>query len=140
MDKVISGMRSGCTIVIWVDVKKSLAGGVKWWRSENGVILTEGVGEPKSLGFEWVKWVERRGSGEILYGERVESDEVSEMERRMDNLGVGLEDGEGVSQDTAGGGKASQEKASEGKALQEKGVDGNKETEPGAAVKDHWDD
>ncbi|KAL9126616.1 MAG: hypothetical protein Q9175_007889, partial [Cornicularia normoerica] len=32
VDRVISGMRNTSTIVVWVDVKKSLEGGVKWWR------------------------------------------------------------------------------------------------------------
>lgn len=114
--------------MIWADVKKSLAGGVKWWRSANEVVLTEGVGEPKMLGLEWCKWVERRGSGEILYGEKVESGEVMEMEKRMDRLGVGLGGGEGGSRDKVDGGKAPQEKRSGEKLGQ------------AVAVKDNWDD
>ena len=116
-DKVISGMRNTSTVVIWVDVKKSLVGGVKWWRSENEVVLTEGVGEPKMLGFEWIQWVERRreGEGEILYGKKVEVGEVRELEERMDRLGVGLEGGGGVSQ-----GKMDGEKAPQGEAKSEK--------------------
>ncbi|KAM0802223.1 phosphotransferase KptA/Tpt1, partial [Usnea florida] len=43
LDKVISGMRRTSTVMIWVDVKKSLKEGVEWWRSDNGVVLTEGV-------------------------------------------------------------------------------------------------
>ena len=41
--KVISGMRKSADILIWVDVRKSIEDvGLKWWRSTNGVILTEG--------------------------------------------------------------------------------------------------
>ncbi|CAJ2509975.1 Uu.00g058750.m01.CDS01 [Anthostomella pinea] len=41
--KVISGMRADAEILIFVDVAQSLRdGGVKWWLSENGVVLTEG--------------------------------------------------------------------------------------------------
>ncbi len=141
-DPVISGMRISATVVIWVDVKKSLEGGVKWWRSENDVILTEGVGEPRILGFEWFKWVELRGSGEILYGSRVESDEVREMERRMDSLRVGLGDGE-VSKHKVDGGEASGDKGGKGGkggVLQEKEADGNEMPGPAAAVKENWDD
>ena len=132
-DGVISGMRFDSTITIWVDVKKSLEGGVKWWRSENGVILTEGIGEPKVLGFEWFKWVEKRKVGvpeKILYGSRVESAEVTELDMRMDRLGIGLGDG----------GEGSQEKVNGERVLPEKEASGNEKAEPAAAVKDHWDD
>ncbi|OAP54526.1 hypothetical protein AYL99_10974 [Fonsecaea erecta] len=44
-NKVISGMRSDAQILIYVDIRKALAEAptMKWWRSENGVILSEGV-------------------------------------------------------------------------------------------------
>ena len=70
-DTVISGMRQDCTILIWVDVLDSLQrGGITWWRSANGVILTSGL--DKLLPLEWVKWVERRGVGDILHGTKPE--------------------------------------------------------------------
>ena len=65
-DVVLSGMRRDATVLVWVDVQRSAQGGVKWWRSANGVVLTEGV--EGRLGLEFVAWVERRGTGEILYG------------------------------------------------------------------------
>ena len=120
-----------------MDVKKALEGGVKWWRSENGVILTEGVGEPKMLGFEWVKWVEKRGTGEILFGEKVESGEVGEVERRMDRLSVGLGDGGEGSKGRVDGGQASREKVG-GETVEE--GNGDEKPGPAAAVKDYWDD
>ncbi|EXJ71263.1 uncharacterized protein A1O5_05069 [Cladophialophora psammophila CBS 110553] len=44
-NKVISGMRSDAQILIYIDIRKALAEdkAMKWWRSENGVILSEGV-------------------------------------------------------------------------------------------------
>ncbi len=42
-NKVVSGMRPDAQILIYVDMRKALQGGMKWWRSENGVVLTEGV-------------------------------------------------------------------------------------------------
>lgn len=62
---VISGMRATAQILIWVDVKRSLAGGLKWWKSANGVILTEGDAN-KFVLMEWVDRVERRG-GELIW-------------------------------------------------------------------------
>mmetsp|Transcript_46720 Transcript_46720/g.117652 ORF Transcript_46720/g.117652 Transcript_46720/m.117652 type:complete len:285 (-) Transcript_46720:74-928(-) len=40
---VISGMRSSCEVLIWVDVRKSEMAGMTFYRSANGVILTEGI-------------------------------------------------------------------------------------------------
>lgn len=44
-NKVISGMRSDAQILIYIDIRKALSEekDMKWWRSENGVILTDGV-------------------------------------------------------------------------------------------------
>ncbi|KAH8175817.1 RNA 2'-phosphotransferase, tpt1 / kptA family protein [Sarocladium implicatum] len=39
---VLSGMRKDAELVIEIDIKKSLEGGIVWWRSDNGVILSEG--------------------------------------------------------------------------------------------------
>ncbi|KAK4166622.1 putative trna 2-phosphotransferase, partial [Cladorrhinum sp. PSN259] len=41
---VISGMRKDAEVLVYVDVEKSLkeGDGLKWWMSENGVVLTEG--------------------------------------------------------------------------------------------------
>lgn len=41
--RVISGMRRDAQVLIYIDVRKALAAGVPFWRSENGVILSEGV-------------------------------------------------------------------------------------------------
>ncbi|KAN0068785.1 RNA 2'-phosphotransferase, Tpt1 / KptA family domain containing protein [Elaphomyces granulatus] len=40
---VISGMRWDTTILIYIDIKKALTAGCPFWRSENGVILSEGI-------------------------------------------------------------------------------------------------
>lgn len=41
--KVKSGMRPDAEILIYVDLERALKAGMKWWRSENGVILSEGL-------------------------------------------------------------------------------------------------
>lgn len=54
-NKVISGMRSDAQILIYIDIRKALQEekDMKWWRSENGVILTDGI----TTGAEGVKIV-----------------------------------------------------------------------------------
>lgn len=39
---VVSGMRRDAQLLIEIDVQQSLEEGIKWWLSDNGVILTEG--------------------------------------------------------------------------------------------------
>lgn len=65
--KIISGMRANATILIWVDVARSMdEGGLKWWRSDNGVILTEGNAHG-IVSMDWVDRVELKGTGESLW-------------------------------------------------------------------------
>jgi 2'-phosphotransferase len=45
--RVISGMRHDAQVLIYIDVRKALAAGVPFWRSENGVILSEGISVAK---------------------------------------------------------------------------------------------
>ncbi|KAJ5888233.1 hypothetical protein N7495_008274 [Penicillium taxi] len=40
---VISGMRWDAQVLIYIDIRKALAAGCPFWRSENGVILSEGL-------------------------------------------------------------------------------------------------
>lgn len=44
---VVSGMRRDAEVLVYVDVERALREeeGMKWWISENGVVLTEGDGE-----------------------------------------------------------------------------------------------
>lgn len=144
-DGVISGMRKDASIMVWVDVKRSaLEGGVEWWRSRNGVILTDGVekvvgdGEEarkeKVLELQWVRWVEARrpeGGGEMLWGTRDEGWE-EELRRGNDAVEQGL-------------GTLSVEDRPAAEKLEER--KGNETDRDGAGnggdkgpVKDSWDD
>ncbi|KAL9619287.1 MAG: hypothetical protein Q9160_006052 [Pyrenula sp. 1 TL-2023] len=40
---VISGMRSDAQVLIYIDIRKALQNGIPFWRSENSVILSEGI-------------------------------------------------------------------------------------------------
>lgn len=57
---VISGMRRGSTILVYVDIDAALAAGIKFFISENGVILTEG----NEQGFFAVYLLQARGEQE----------------------------------------------------------------------------
>ena len=46
-NRVRSGMRSDAQILVYVDVRRAIRGGIKFWVSENGVVLTEGVPGPE---------------------------------------------------------------------------------------------
>ncbi|KAH6897050.1 KptA family-domain-containing protein [Thelonectria olida] len=57
---VVSGMRRDAELVIEVDVEASLHDGVKWWRSDNGVLLTEGDEQGGGLSSRYFKKVTGR--------------------------------------------------------------------------------
>lgn len=59
---VISGMRKSSLILIYIDIHAALAAGIKFFLSENGVILTEGD-EKGCLSYEFFKRVESRKQG-----------------------------------------------------------------------------
>ena len=62
-EKVISGMRRDANVLVWVDVRRSLSdGGLQWWRSANGVILTEGDSHGM-VSLDFVNRAEKRGGG-----------------------------------------------------------------------------
>jgi 2'-phosphotransferase len=63
---VVSGLRTSATVLIWVDVKRSgKEGGIKWWKSANGVVLTEGD-EKGFVKMDWVDRVEERDRGGMV--------------------------------------------------------------------------
>jgi 2'-phosphotransferase len=70
---VISGMRSDAEILIYVDIEKSLRDeGIKWWISENGVVLTEGDGDGVLPSKYWKKVVGRKQDVGVLWEDGVQ--------------------------------------------------------------------
>lgn len=75
--QVISGMRRDAQVLIYVDLEKALNAGCPFWRSENGVILSEGISinqnedgkeggkEEKVVPLEFVDVVVERKMGKI---------------------------------------------------------------------------
>lgn len=102
---VISGMRNSSSVLVFVDIKKAIDGGLKFWLSENGVILSEGDGE---------------GLIDLRY--------FSQAEDRTGGVGVLVRDGVVVNQApeswaSKGGGRRGGRQGKQGK------------TEPGAGLK-----
>lgn len=55
---VISGMRRDAEVLVYVDVQRSLEdGAMTWWISDNGVVLTEGVGDEGLVPVKYFKEV-----------------------------------------------------------------------------------
>jgi 2'-phosphotransferase len=73
---VISGMRNDAELLIYVDIKRSLADGGVWWISENGVVLMEGD-ENGVLATKYFKKVEGRKQDVGVLWE--DGEEVSEL-------------------------------------------------------------
>lgn len=63
---VISGMRKSSTVLMFLDIDKAMEAGIKFWLSDNGVILTEG-NEDGIVPLDFFKRVEdRTGEGVLL--------------------------------------------------------------------------
>lgn len=68
--KVISGMRRDAQVLIYIDLRRALAAGCPFWRSENGVILSEGLGGGSIVPAEFFDVVveRKKGLGKIWEG------------------------------------------------------------------------
>ena len=113
---VISGMRVSSTVLIYVDIGAALDKGIRFFLSENGVILTEGNGEGV-LPYEFFSRVEsRKKDGGVLMSdgrlpEGVVVD-VEEWEKEMKNVG-GKRGGRGGGRGGRGGGRGGKPKAAD---------------------------
>lgn len=60
---VISGMRNSSSVLVYIDIQKAMEAGVKFWKSENGVILSEGDGNGV-ISLQFFSKVEDRTGGQ----------------------------------------------------------------------------
>lgn len=60
---VISGMRNSSSILVYLDIKKAIDAEIKFWVSENGVILSEGD-DNGIIGLQFFQKVEDRTGGQ----------------------------------------------------------------------------
>ena len=75
---VISGMRKSSTVLVFLDTRKAVEAGLKFWRSDNGVILTEGNQE-EVVPVEFFRRVEdRTGEGVLMEDGKVVKDAPKE--------------------------------------------------------------
>jgi 2'-phosphotransferase len=58
--EVISGMRKSCEVIVYVDVAAAMAAGVKFFRANNGVILTAGLNDSGVLPAEFIERIVER--------------------------------------------------------------------------------
>ncbi|KAL4881154.1 KptA family-domain-containing protein [Aspergillus karnatakaensis] len=98
--KVISGMRQDAQVLVYIDIRRALAGGCPFWRSENGVILSEGMEsssdkgkgeEGKVIPVEFFDVVveRRRGLGKIWEGGETLQELPEELTSRRGPKGGG---------------------------------------------------
>lgn len=59
-DEVISGMRKSCEVVLYINVAAAMEAGVKFFKSSNDVILTQGLNDSGVLPAEFIERVEER--------------------------------------------------------------------------------
>jgi len=69
--EVLSGMRTTCEVMIYLDVDKAFAAGMKLWRSANGVLLTRGLNGVVAP--EFFRQVVQRRPYRILWPEGVQA-------------------------------------------------------------------
>jgi 2'-phosphotransferase len=58
----VSGMRTSSSVLVFLDVAKAMERGLRFWRSENGVVLCDG-GEAGLVPLACFRLVEERGPG-----------------------------------------------------------------------------
>lgn len=101
---VVSGMRKDAELLIEVDVERSLRDGVKWWLSDNGVVLTEGSAEGGVLGLEYFKRVTgRKVDVGVLWEDGVKGADLPEGIKMNVPMGKGGRGGRGGGRGGRGG-------------------------------------
>ena len=86
---VISGMRKSSTVLIFLDVQKAMDAGLKFWRSDNDVILSEGD-EKGIVPLEFFRRVEdRTGAGVMVEAGQVVKDAPKDWAAKGKGKGIG---------------------------------------------------
>lgn len=93
---VISGMRKSSTVLIYIDIRAALEAGIKFYVSDNGVVLTEG-NEKGFLSYEFFKRVEnrKRDGGVLMENGVLPEGVVVNVEQWEMEVGAGKRGGKG---------------------------------------------
>ena len=57
---VVSGMRQNCNICIYIDVQKCMNDGIRFFRANNGVLLSRGLNETGCIPCKYFQKIENR--------------------------------------------------------------------------------
>ncbi|KAK6511928.1 hypothetical protein TWF481_000832 [Arthrobotrys musiformis] len=101
---VLSGMRFDAEVLFYIDILKGVQDGLKFWRSDNGVILTTGKEDDGCLPMEYILRVEDVG-GRAGGGELWTRDEGVIKEWPKTGNGKRLHKSQGNSQNSSRGGR-----------------------------------
>ncbi|OCL12457.1 hypothetical protein AOQ84DRAFT_386107 [Glonium stellatum] len=105
---VISGMRASSSVLIYIDLPLALDAGLKFWKSENGVVLSEGD-ERGIVGSQFFKRVEERnGGGKVLMRDGISPEGVEVDTSALDEE---ISGGRGRGKKIGGGGGRGKGKA-----------------------------
>ncbi|KAK3252101.1 hypothetical protein CYMTET_38584, partial [Cymbomonas tetramitiformis] len=64
---VISGMRSNCEVLVYIDTSKAMAAGIDFFRSANNVLLTPGTGPRGLVGPDFFEKVIDVATGKVVF-------------------------------------------------------------------------
>ncbi|KAL7682291.1 putative phosphotransferase KptA/Tpt1 [Plasmopara halstedii] len=65
-DQVVSGMRSNCNLLVYIDFSKAVIDGIKFYKSSNNVLLSPGMGETGCISRQYFLKVIKR-DGTVVY-------------------------------------------------------------------------
>jgi len=118
---VLSGMRNSSTLLIYINLRAALTAGLKFYKSENGVVLSEGDAENGVVGIEFFERVEEKGGRVLVQDGKVVEEANEEMLERAKKGAAGRGGrGGGRGRSGRGGGRGGRGGRGEG----EPGTDG----------------
>jgi len=111
---ILSGIRNSSTLLIYINLRAALAAGLRFYKSENGVILSEGDAEDGVVGVQFFKRVEEKGGRVLVRDGKVALEADAGMLERAKRGAVGR-GGRGGGRGGRGGGRGGRGGTGEGR-------------------------